>query len=160
MEFSKTSRVWVYQSNRAFNDQEQTAIQHELNTFIEHWLAHGNALLAKAEIIYKTFIVLTVDERQHMATGCSIDSSVRMIKGLENKYNLDLFNRFNLSYKDNNQVIVVNKETFETLLQNGTIHSETIVFNNMIQTLEEFESNWEVPMHKSWHNQVFTELMQ
>jgi hypothetical protein len=31
------------------------------------------------------------------------------------------------------------------------ITSETIVFNNMVNTKEDFENNWEIPAKQSWH---------
>ena len=31
------------------------------------------------------------------------------------------------------------------------ITSETIVFNNMVQTKQDFETDWEVPAKESWH---------
>lgn len=160
MEFSKQSRVWVYQSNRVLSEEEAATIKIELNSFIQNWLAHGNALKGKIDLLYNTFIVITVDESQHQATGCSIDSSVRMLKGLEAKYNLDLFNRFNIAFKKDNEIVIVSKEDFETLLESGLVTSQTIVFNNMVQNLEDFENIWEVPMENSWHNHVFAAYIQ
>jgi hypothetical protein len=130
-----------------------------LEAFTNQWKAHGNELLAKAEIRYGFFIILTVDESQANVTGCSIDSSVRLIKEIEQEYGVDLFNRFNIAYKLNNEVIVNNKEDFETLVNIKQITQGTIVFNNMVQTLAELETKWEVPFKNSWHSTVFAHLL-
>jgi len=115
-------------------------------------------LKAKAEIIHNFFIVITVDETASNVTGCSIDASVRVLKEIETQYNLDLFNRFNMAYMVDNKVFSLNKEDFETLVSIKKITPDTIVFNNMVQTLEEFETKWQVPFAQSWHNTVFSHL--
>jgi hypothetical protein len=158
MSFSPQSKVWVYQSNREFTTSEVAEIQEKLNAFTAQWQAHGHQLKAKAEIIHNFFIVITVDETASNVTGCSIDASVRVLKEIEAQYNLDLFNRFNMAYMVDNKVFSLNKEDFETLVSIMKITPDTIVFNNMVQTLEEFETKWQVPFAQSWHNTVFSHL--
>lgn len=159
MSFSPQSKVWIYQSDREFSNQEVIAIQQQLNDFTAQWKAHGHQLQAKAEVLYNYFIVFIVDEATAGASGCSIDASVRIVKGLEKEYHVDLFNRFNMAYKVDNKVVVLNKEDFETLISIKKITPDSIVFNNMVQTLEEFETKWEVAFKNSWHNKVFAELL-
>ena len=159
MIFSPQSKVWIYQSNRKFTDQETIEIQDVLNRFVEQWTAHGAQLKAKAEIFHNYFIVLTVDQEVANATGCSIDSSVRIIKEIESKYGLDLFDRFNMAYKIDNEVYVASKEDFETLISIKKIGLETTVFNNLVQNLEEFEQKWEVQLQDSWHKNIFAEQL-
>src|SRR5690606_31771908 len=139
MSFSPQSRVWVYQSNRAFNNEEVQNIQQKLDDFTMQWKAHGHQLTAKAEVLYNFFIVFFVDEASAGVTGCSIDSSVRIIKDLEQTYDIDLFNRFNIAYKVDDKIVVTDKEDFETLVNIKAIGPKTVVFNNLVQTLQEFE---------------------
>ncbi|WP_412467756.1 ABC transporter ATPase [Pedobacter sp. KLB.chiD] len=159
MSFSPQSRVWIYQSDRKFTSAEETEILNKLTAFTSQWKAHGHELLAKAEIRYGFFIILTVDESQAGVTGCSIDSSVRLFKEIEQEYHVDLFNRFNIAYKVNGEVVVNNKEDFETLVNIKQVTPETIVFNNMVQNLAELETKWEVPFQNSWHSTVFAHLL-
>ncbi|MCX2574667.1 ABC transporter ATPase [Pedobacter sandarakinus] len=159
MSFSPQSRVWIYQSDRKFNPNEEVEIISKLSAFTNQWKAHGNDLMAKAEIRYGYFIILTVDESLAGVTGCSIDSSVKIIKEIEQTYHVDLFNRFNMAYKVDGEVKVQSKEDFETLLDIKQITIETIVFNNMVQTLEELNTKWEVPLKDSWHASVFSYLL-
>lgn len=160
MSFSPQSRVWIYQSDRLFTNEEATQVQAHLDGFVEQWTAHGNQLQAKAMLLYNLFIVIVVDEATAGATGCSIDSSVREIKKLEQMFAVDLFNRFNLAYKLDQEIKVLNKEDFETLISANQITEETIVFNNMVQTLAELETKWEVPIKDSWHKLVFAEQLE
>jgi hypothetical protein len=159
MIFSPQSKVWIYQSNRKFSDSETAEIATILEDFISKWTAHGHQLKARAEIFYQHFIVLTVDQDVANATGCAIDASVRIMKEIEQKFNLDLFDRFNMAYKIDNEVHVAPKEDFETLISIKKIDESTVVFNNLVQTLEEFEQKWEVSMANSWHKSVFAEQL-
>lgn len=160
MIFSPQSKVWIYQSNRKFTDQETEEIRNILNRFVVQWAAHGSQLKAKAEVYHHYFIVLVVDEAMANASGCSIDSSVRTIKEIESKFGLDLFNRFNMAYKLDDGVHVASKEDFETLISIKKIGLDTIVFNNLVQTLAEFEQKWEVPLKDSWHKNIFAEQLK
>jgi hypothetical protein len=159
MSFSPQSKVWIYQGDREFTETEMTTIRQQLNDFTSQWKAHGHQLQAKADILYNYFIVFIVDEATAGTTGCSIDASVRIIKGFEQEYSIDLFNRFNMAYKVGDKVVVVNKEDFETLISIKKVTPDTIVFNNLVQTLADFETKWEVPFKESWHNKVFADLL-
>ena len=160
MSFSPQSKVWIYQSNRPFTDEEVVSIENKVSDFTAQWKAHGHQLLAKAEVLYRFFIVFIVDEASAGVTGCSIDASVRVVKEIEQEHHLDLLNRFNMAYIADGKVVVVNKEDFETLVSIKAVDRKTIVFNNMVQTLSEFENKWQVPFEESWHKLVFAHLLQ
>lgn len=159
MEFSSHSRVWVYQSDRKLTDAEVLQARVLLDNFTTGWTAHNNQLLAKAEIRYNRFVILIVDESQAGASGCSIDKSVNFMKQLEQHFGINLFDRFNLAYRDGEEVISVSRHQFEDLLKAGTINTETIVFNNLAQNITELRTKWEVPFKDSWHIQLFRDLV-
>ena len=159
MQFSQNSRVWVYQSDKQLNDADVIKLQIMLDNFTTSWTAHNNQLKAKAEIRYNRFIILIVDESQAGASGCSIDKSVRFMKDIEEQFGINLFDRFNLAYRSDEQIISVPRHTFEELISNKTIDANTIVFNNMVQNLTELENKWEVPFKDSWHIQLFSSLL-
>ena len=50
------SRIWIYQSNRKFSDDEVTEIENDLKAFVEDWSAHGTSLEASYIIQYNRFI--------------------------------------------------------------------------------------------------------
>ena len=159
MQFSENSRVWVYQSNKKLTDKEVQDIQGHLNDFTISWTAHNNQLKATAEVRYNRFLILIVDESQAGASGCSIDKSVKFIKQIEEQFNINLLDRFNLAYREGNEVLSAPRHDFEEMLKNGTIDTNTIVFNNMVQNLSELQTKWEVPFKESWHIQLFRDLV-
>lgn len=156
MQISENSRIWIYQSNRIFNQVEESEIQAILNNFTSNWQAHGHDLAALGEVLYHQFIVLSVDEAIAGATGCSIDKSVALMKEIEQKFNINLFDRFQIAYKLDNEIINCSREKFEENIKNGQIDENTIVFNNLIQTRKELKTNWEIPLKDSWHARVFS----
>ena len=93
------SRVWIYQANRSFTEEEISEIEDKLNTFIENWAAHGSDLQSGYTIRYKRFIIIALNQNLNNATGCSIDASVHFIQQLEKDYNVDLMDKMNVSYK-------------------------------------------------------------
>jgi len=66
--------------------------------FAAEWKSHGSPLKAAADVLYNRFLVMMVDEDAGSASGCSIDSSVAQIRSIEQKLNVDLFDRMNLAY--------------------------------------------------------------
>lgn len=159
MQFSENSRVWVYQANRKLSGKEVNDIQRQLSDFTTIWTAHNQQLKARGEVRYDRFIILIVDETQAGASGCSIDKSVRFIQNLEQQYGINLLDRFNLAYREGAEVLSAPRHDFENLLKQGAINSQTVVFNNMVQSLAELDSKWEVPFKDSWHMQLFGELV-
>ncbi|MCI2227635.1 ABC transporter ATPase [Polaribacter sp. MSW13] len=145
------SRVWIYQSDREFTEKEVAFIAEKAEDFINQWTRHGDDLKGSFTIKYNQFLVLAVDESFNNVSGCSIDSSVRFIKALENELQLDLMNKMNVTFKDNDNVNLVKLPDFQKFAKDKKITSDTIVFNNMVNTKEDFENNWEVPAKESWH---------
>ncbi len=147
-----TSRVWVYQSNRAFLDKEIEKISLLLKDFILNWNNHGDGLKASFQIKYNQFIVLAIDEAHKQASGCSIDSSVQIIKKIEKEFAVNMFDRMQTAFKDGENINLVSISDFQKYAKDNKIHANTIVFNNMVNTKFDYENNWEITANKSWHS--------
>ena len=145
------SRVWVYQSEREFSDQEINFIAEKAIDFIDQWTKHGSNLKGSFTFKYNQFLVLAVDEGFNNVSGCSIDSSVRFVKELEKSLAVDMMNKMNISFKDGDHINIVTMSDFKEFTKSNKITSETIVFNNMISTIDELETQWEVSVNNSWH---------
>ena len=159
MSYPENSRVWIYQSNRELNAAEVFRAEHVLHEFTADWTAHNHLLKSKAHIHYNRFFILTVDESQAAATGCSIDKSVTLIKSLEHEFHINLFDRFNIAYRGTEGIVSVSRNDFEDLIKEGAVNADTIVFNNLVNNLKDFATKWEVPYKNSWHKQVFGNLV-
>ncbi|MFY7957635.1 MAG: ABC transporter ATPase [Flavobacterium macrobrachii] len=149
------SRIWIYQSNRKFSDEEIAEIESDLKSFIENWAAHGTSLEASYLLKYNRFIILAVNQEVQQATGCSIDSSVVFIQGLEQKYKVDLLDKMNVTFKNGEHIAHKSLIDFKRMAKEKAVTANTIVFNNLVNTIEEFNENWEVPAGESWHSRFF-----
>jgi len=147
----ENSRVWIYQSDREFSQEEKEIITEEAGKFIEAWTRHGDHLKGGFEIKYNQFLILAVDESFANVSGCSIDASVRFVQKLENVISADLMNKLNVSFKEEQNINIVSLSAFQNFVKAGKITSETIVFNNMVQTKGDLRKKWEVPAKDSWH---------
>ncbi|MCR8668185.1 ABC transporter ATPase [Aestuariibaculum sp. M13] len=146
------SRVWIYQANRSFTDEEVSEIEEKLNVFLENWTAHGSDLNAGYLIKYKRFIIIGLNQNLNKATGCSIDASVRFIQELEQDYKVDLMDKMNVSYKQGEYVAYKSLTDFKQMAKDKAVSKNTIVFNNLVANIADFNENWEVPASESWHS--------
>ena len=149
------SKVWIYQSNRKFTEEEWSAIETDLKTFIDSWSAHGTGLEASYLLKYYRFIILAVNQEVQMATGCSIDKSVEFIQSLEKKYAVDLLDKMNVTFKLGDHVAHKTLIDFKKMAKDKAVTENTIVFNNLVNSIEEWNENWEVPAGESWHSRFF-----
>lgn len=150
-----TSRVWVYQSNRSFKEDEVVEINTKVKQFLEQWTAHGSGLHASFQIKYNRFIIIALDQDMQNATGCSIDASVHFIQQLEKEYEVDLLDKMNVSYKQGDFIAYKPLTDFKKMAKNKSVSANTIVFNNLVTNKSEFENSWEVPAKDSWHSRFF-----
>ena len=146
------SRVWIYQANRSFTEQEIEEIQSKLDVFIENWTAHGSDLQSGYLVKYKRFIVIGLNQNLHNASGCSIDASVHFIQQLEKDFNVDLMDKMNVSYKQGAYIAYKPLVDFKKMAKDKAVSKNTIVFNNLVTNIAEFKENWEVPASESWHS--------
>ena len=152
---SEESRIWIYQSNRTLSIIEINEIESKIKNFFFSWTAHGSDLQASFIIKYSRFIVISLNESFNLATGCSIDSSVRFIQELEAEYDVSLLDKINVSYRHGEFIAYKPLIEFKKMIKNRSISKKTIVFNNLINSKSEFLNNWEVPIEESWHNRFF-----
>lgn len=146
------SRVWIYQANRSFSEAELEEIKSKLDIFIENWTSHGKGLEAGYEVKYKRFIILALNQEINAATGCSIDDSVSFIQQLEQDYKVDLLDKMNVSYKQGEYIAYKPLSDFRKMAKDKAVSKNTIVFNNLVTNIAEFNENWEVPASESWHS--------
>ena len=147
-----SSRVWIYQANRSFTAPEQLEIIEDLKLFITDWTAHGSDLMAGFEMKYNRFIILALDQSQTTASGCSIDASVHFIQKLEKRYNVELLDKMNVSYKQGEYIAYKTLVDFKKMAKQKAISKKTVVFNNLVANKGEYLEHWEVPASESWHN--------
>lgn len=162
-DFAGDSRVWIYQSPRLFFLSEALQIEEMLEAFVRDWKSHGTPVKGYANLFYGQFIVLMADENATGVSGCSTDSSVHLIKEIEKRFGVNLFDRLLLAFRVNAKaggisdepspapkVQMVPLSQLPYALENGNITGDTLYFNNTVQTKAELEEKWLIPLKDSW----------
>ena len=127
-------------------------IEESLSEFLKQWTAHGSDLHAGFEIKYNRFIVIGLDQTNASASGCSIDASVHFIQTLEQQFQVELMDRMNVSFKQGEYVAYKPLTDFKKMAKDKAVSANTIVFNNLVATKQEYLEHWEVPASESWHS--------
>lgn len=149
-ELSNNSRLWIYQASRNFTEAEERMIDQNLGAFCEQWAAHGHPLKTSFKIAKHQFVVLAADESYHLPSGCSIDSSVHVIKALENETGINFFDRSLIAFQLNDTVKLYPMTKLKEEFASGTLTADTHAFNNLVSTKEEWENNWIQPAKNTW----------
>jgi hypothetical protein len=149
-DFAPESRVWIYQSPRLFFLSEALEIEKMLAAFAADWKSHGTPVKGYANLFYGQFIILMADESATGVSGCSTDSSVRLIKEIEQRFGVPMFDRLMLAFRPKDKVEMVPIAQLPYALSKGLITPETLYFNNTVQTKAELEAKWLIPLKDSW----------
>ncbi|SEP63202.1 ABC transporter ATPase [Flavobacterium urocaniciphilum] len=149
------SRIWIYQSNRKLSDEEVHSIETQCREFVENWSAHGTSLEASFITKYNRFIIFAINQDFHAATGCSIDASVHFIQKLEQEFQIELLDKMNVTYRVGEHIAHKTLIDFKKMAKERAVTANTIVFNNLVNTIEEWQDFWEIPASESWHSRFF-----
>ncbi|MFT7247291.1 MAG: hypothetical protein ACI9DJ_001916 [Algoriphagus sp.] len=144
---SVSSRVWIYQADRNLTAKEENMSAYFIKQAITNWEAHSVPLSGSVNIFESRFIVIALDEDKHAASGCSIDSSTHWIQKLGSELNVDFFDR-SLAYLDGKEIKSVPIFNAKSAILNGTIKSDTLVFNNRVTNLQGLKSVWKIPANQ------------
>lgn len=154
-ELPGNSRIWIFQATNFLEYEKLERISARLLNFLRGWQAHGKDLKASFELKYDRFIIVALDEASYQATGCSIDKFTHLIQDLEQELKVSLMDRTQIAFRDseNGLIDTLHMINFRAALEAGDIDENTVVFNNLIQTKDQLQKEWEVPVYKSWHRQ-------
>lgn len=148
--FSADSRVWIYQCNRRFTISEAIEIEEKLNEFTHNWKSHQVPVKGFGTLFFGQFIVLMADETESGVSGCSTDSSVRLIKSIEQTYNVGLFERTLLAFIIKEKIELLPISQLNYAFENNFINGQTLFFDNNIQNKDSLINKWIVPVQHSW----------
>jgi hypothetical protein len=99
---------------------------------------------------YDRFIIISVDDTDLNLSLQTHDALSLFIQELEKKFEITLLDKINVCYKQGEFVQYKDIVEFKKMMKDKGVSSKTIVFDNMITTKEELESNWEINIMDSW----------
>jgi len=148
--FNDNSRVWVYQSNRAFTAKEAVQVEEFLKNFTKKWKDHGSPIEGYANLFFEHFIVLIANEKVARVGVFSTNSIMKLIKSIEKNFQVELFDRLMHAFIIQNRVKLLPLAALNPLIEKNFITPDTLYFNNTILTKKELLSNWIIPLKESW----------
>jgi hypothetical protein len=156
-DFAPNSRVWIYQCNRIFFMQEALDMEPMLQEFVQNWKSHGTPVKGYANLFFGRFIIIMADENATGVSGCSTDSSVHLIKAIEKKFAVNMFDRTMLTFYIKEKVEQIPLTQLNYAIQNGFIKPDTLYFDNTVLTKITLENNWINAAKNTWLGGKFEE---
>ena len=129
---------------------EALQVEELLQNFVAGWQSHGVPVKGHGNLLFGQFIVLMADERATGVSGCSTDSSVRLIKTVEQTFHVNMFDRLALAFVTNDKVQLLPLPQLQYAIDNNLITPDTLYFNNLVQDKQALDNSWIIPVKDSW----------
>jgi len=149
-ELPSNARIWIFQSDRLLSETEELELLRQLKNFVSGWQAHGVNLVADAEIVHSSVIVIGVDETKEPPSGCSIDKAFGLLKAFSQTTGIDFFNRLLLNISYCNSAKILNQSQIQALINQGDLSLSALTFNSLATTLGELRDNTYLSLSESW----------
>ncbi len=144
------ARIWIFQTDRPLTADEKRIAEERLHEFTNEWAVHGNPFNTSYTIQHHHFLILAADESSQNASGCSIDSSVRVLKELEQKLGVKLFDRNLIAFWADAKVTLIPLQELKQKFESGILNDQSLAFNNLINTKGDLERTWLLPAGETW----------
>lgn len=143
-------RIIIYPASRPFSAKEAKIVTEKIFDFLPTWAAHGKPLSASFKIEKNQFVIISVDQDQEAASGCSIDSLGQVFRELDAEFNLGFFDRMKASFVENGEVKTLKLQDFRAALKSGELSKDIEVFDFSKDSYVAFLSDFLLPLRRSW----------
>lgn len=153
MTFSPLSRTWVFQAEKELTNEEIARGKQLIQEFIGNWTSHRVDLPAFGDILHRRFLVFIADDQRVAVGGCSQDSLIRFVQLLGTEWNNPLLERTQVAYRQtpDSSISILPLDKLKDAYREGRIQDDTLMYDNLVNTLEKFEKAWLKPLKDSWH---------
>jgi hypothetical protein len=146
----RDARIWIYQADRKLNSSECAIISQELSALTESWVVHGTPLRSSFDVRHGQFVILAADEASSGVSGCSIDGSIRVVKGLGDKLGVDFFARTSVCFIKGDDIVTMLMSDLKAGYEEGLWDEYTMTFDNLVQTRDSLDDRWRVAAGSTW----------
>ncbi|MBA3670540.1 MAG: hypothetical protein H0W68_00775 [Gemmatimonadaceae bacterium] len=145
------ARVWTFGTDRALDTDGETALLRATDEYLESWTAHGAPLTVGRTWHANRFLVVGVDQDSAGATGCSIDGLFRVLQELQGSLGVNLVQGGRVFFRATEGAIgAVARSDVATLVRDGLLTEDTVVFDTSLTDLGSWRSCFERPAKESW----------
>ena len=149
------ARVWVFGASESISTDAGKELLSAVDGWLEEWTAHGEPLVCAREWREGRFLVIGVDQRTAGASGCSIDSLFRVLKGLETTLGNTLLGSDRIFYRAGAEAILTtDRRSFTALAAKGLVDENTTVFDTAVTEAGAYRNGFEKPAGSSWHREL------
>lgn len=147
------AKVFLYPSSKKFYPELLHQIEESVRDFVENW-SKKHDFEAGYKIVYQRFLIVAINSNAKVTT-LVIDELVSFIFKLQSEHEIELLDKLNVCFKQGEHVQYKEVKEFKKLIKNKSVTKNTVVFNNLINTKAELESDWELPAEDTWYNRMF-----
>jgi len=138
------SRIWIYAAEQKLTQDQENHILKTISAHLQNWEAHKVPLTAGVTILENHFIIVALDDSEHEASGCSIDTLQKLIQNLEKELSISLLNRLNVFCKIEDEILCI-----PSLKLDGIAKANTLFYDLTIQNKSELHSYLK-PISEGW----------
>jgi hypothetical protein len=140
------ARIWVFASDLPLVGAPADTLLAAVDQFLAGWKAHGMPLRAARDWREDRFLTVGIDPTAEQASGCSIDGLFRALQQLERVVGSRLVGGGRVFYRDaSGAPALASRDEFESLAEQGSVTTETKVFDLSLTSLADWRRRFEGP---------------
>ncbi len=149
-ELANDAKCWVYTAKQALTDKNVSHVTQLADVFLSQWESHGKLLKGAFLIVKNRFLVVFADAEGDDMCGRAQDGQLKFIKELEEVTGNVFIDRMLIAYDNQGNIDVLPFTDLKSKIALGDINKETFFYNSLIQTKQDFQTNWHIPIANSW----------
>lgn len=123
------SKIWLYISPVSIDSVTKKNISSLFKDFVDDWKSHGQPVNGQLKFIKDNLLVVGADYFPDGMCGRAVDAQVRFINQINEGFNLDLLNRTNIAFVQQDSIVVHNYNNLDYLIKKGSVNKSTVYCN-------------------------------
>lgn len=123
------SKIWLYISPVSIDSVTKKNISSLFKDFVNDWKSHGQPVNGQLKFIKKNLLVVGADYFPDGMCGRAVDAQVRFINQINEGFNLDLLNRTNIAFVQQDSIVIHNYNNLVALIKKGSVNKSTVYCN-------------------------------
>ncbi len=144
------ARVWVFPILENIDSEKAISLEKDLNDFVNEWTSHNMALQGSAKVLDDKLAIISVDESNHGASGCSIDKLMRFIQNLEGEYQINLLNKTMILVKKDKELKALALNEIKLALASGYLKPTDHYYDILVDNIGKLKSELLKQLDEGW----------
>ena len=123
------SKIWLYISPVSIDSVTKKNISSLFKDFVNDWKSHGQPVNGQLKFIKENLLVVGADYFPDGMCGRAVDAQVRFINQINEGFNLDLLNRTNIAFVQQDSIVIHNYNNLGALIKKGSVNKSTVYCN-------------------------------